>query len=179
MATADPEIQAMAEVLDKLAGLESEEARIRVIDYVAKRHGIGLTARRETTFVGTSIAADDIEAEGQFKHFSDLLDATHSPSSDADRALVGGYWFQVVRGQETFTGFEVNNELKNAGHGIRNITDALTTLQRRTPAQVRQTMKSGRTRQARKTYKLTVAGTRAVEAMMGRGAADGGESEEE
>jgi hypothetical protein len=42
-------------------------------------------------------------------------------------------------------------------------------LQGRKPALVRQVAKSGRTRQARKKYKLTTAGISAVRAMIARG----------
>ena len=166
----------MSAVVDALNTLDAEDARARVIDWAAKRYGVKLQPARRSAAAGAPDTGEDGEPPApELKHFSDLLDATQSPSTDADRALVGGYWFQVVQGRETFTGFQVNNELKNAGHGIGNITDALTTLQRRSPAQVRQTMKSGRTRQARKTYKLTVAGVRAVQAMMG---ATGGQTDE-
>lgn len=173
MSSPDPEITAMTAMADALNKLEADDARARVIDWAAKRYGVKLQPTRRSAAVGGSDAGEDAEpAAPVFQHFSDLLDAAPSANTDADRALIGGYWFQVVQGQETFTGFQVNNELKNAGHGIGNITDALTTLQRRTPAHVRQTMKSGRTRQARKTYKLTVAGIRAVQAMMGRATGD-------
>lgn len=168
MTSPDPEITAMMSVADALNKLEADDARARVIDWAAKRYGAKLQPVRRGAAVGGSDTGEDLQPEApDLKHFSDLLDAAPSANTDADRALIGGYWFQVVQGQETFTGFQVNNELKNAGHGIGNITDALTTLQRRSPAHVRQTMKSGRTRQARKTYKLTVAGIRAVQAMMG------------
>lgn len=176
MTAFDPELVAMSAVVDAIKDLD-DDVRARVIDWAAKRYDVKVQATKPEGGDDAAGAAEDEESAAHgFKHFSDVLDATHSPRTDADRALVGGYWFQVVQGQETFTGYQVNNELKNAGHGIGNITDALTTLQRRTPAQVRQTMKSGRTKQARKTYKLTVAGVRAVEAMMGE--PTGGQTDE-
>jgi hypothetical protein len=83
-----------------------------------------------------------------------------------EKALVVGYWFQVVQGQPDFGGQEVNSTLKNIGHGIANITDAFTTASSRKPSLVMQTQKTGTSRQARKQYKLTVAGVRWVESRL-------------
>jgi hypothetical protein len=166
----------MAALVNALDDLDAA-VRVRVIDWAANRYGVKVqTARRGGADSAVGAVDDEEQTAPIFKHFSDLLDATQSPSTIAERALIGGYWFQVVQGEGTFTGLQVNNELKNAGHGIGNITDALTTLQSRSPAQVRQVMKSGRTKQARKTYKLTVAGIRAVQTMMG--GATGGPADE-
>lgn len=105
------------------------------------------------------------EESAQYQDFVDLFDASNA-KTEPDRALVGGYWFQVIGGAQSFKGREVNDALKDVGHGASNITDALTTLQKRKPALVRQVAKSGRTRQAQKTYKLTQAGIRVVEQMI-------------
>jgi len=169
----------MGSVVDAIEGLDPS-IRGRVIEWAAKRYGVATLPARQSGPPALGGGGGEGEEElgaAQFRHFTDLLDATSSPATEADRALVGGYWFQVIRGNETFAGLDVNNELKNAGHGSRNITDALTTLQQRKPAYVRQIAKAGRTRQARKTYKLTVAGIRAVEAMMGSGATGGVDDE--
>ncbi len=53
------------------------------------------------------------------------------------------------------------------GHGVGNITTALTNAQKHKPALVRQTSKSGKSRQARKTYKLTTAGVKYVREKVG------------
>jgi hypothetical protein len=89
-----------------------------------------------------------------------------TPKTEAERALAGAYWFQVIQGQADFQGQQVNNELKNVGHGVSNITVALGKLQNQKPALVRQVAKSGRSRQARKKYKLTTAGISAAKAMI-------------
>lgn len=168
----------MGAVLNALDDLEPD-VQTRVIGWAAQRYGVKVSgSKRAAGRVALGVEDDEEEgAQPQLKHFTDALDAAPSATTEADRALVGGYWFQVIQGKETFTSFEVNNELKNAGHGSKNITDAFTTLQQRKPAHVRQVAKAGRTRQARKTYKLTVAGIRAVETMMGAPA--GGEADEE
>ena len=99
--------------------------------------------------------------------FVDLFDAA-TPKTDPERALIGAYWFQVVGGASDFQSQQVNEALKDVGHGVGNITDALSKLQRRKPALVRQVAKSGRTRQARKRYKITSAGIGAVHGMTRR-----------
>jgi hypothetical protein len=53
------------------------------------------------------------------------------------------------------------------GHGLINITAALDDLREAKPALVLQVGKSGKSRQARKTYKLTIAGIKSVEEMIG------------
>jgi hypothetical protein len=99
-----------------------------------------------------------------------------APKTDPERALVGGYWFQSVRDRADFQAQEVNTALKDVGQGIGNITEAFSALQERSPALVRQVAKSGRTRQARKKYKLTTAGTSAVRQMLARSSGNGEES---
>ena len=42
------------------------------------------------------------------------MDAAN-PMTVVDHVLVGSYWFQVVKGQESFTGQEVNSELRTSG----------------------------------------------------------------
>lgn len=158
--TQDSELQAMQQVVAALDGLD-EATRVRVLEWAAKRFRVALTPPRASR----RIAADVPDVETEFEHFADLLDAAN-PDSDNDRALLGGYWFQVVKGAGNFTGGPVNNVLKDTGHGIENITRALEHLSRRSPAEVRQVAKSGRSKQARKTYKLTTAGISRVQRML-------------
>ena len=79
---------------------------------------------------------------------------------------MASYWFQVIKGQENFTSQEVNSELKDLGHGSKNITDSYTSLMDRKPPAVRQVQKAGSTRQARKRYRLTEVGIRSAERML-------------
>jgi hypothetical protein len=76
---------------------------------------------------------------------------------------------QVCQNAETFDGFTANKELKQLGKGMANITIAIDALRNEKPdARALQVGKSGKSQQARKTYKLTVAGIKAVEAMINR-----------
>jgi hypothetical protein len=106
-----------------------------------------------------------------YETFADLYNAA-GPTTGGDMALVGGYWFQVCQGAEDFVAAEVNKELKNAGAKVANITVAFTGLIDSTPRLALQIRKSGKAQQARKRYKLTHAGIKAVEKMI---KGDGGE----
>lgn len=107
---------------------------------------------------------EDVDEVEAFEHFADLYDAT-DPQNDADTTLVGAYWFQVVEAEGSFKGYTVNEALRNMGQGVSNITRTCDRLQAQQPALVRQMAKSGKSKQNRKTYKLTNAGVKAVEAM--------------
>lgn len=95
------------------------------------------------------------------------------PATGPQRALVVAYWFQELQGREGWAGADINSALKNMGSGLANVTNTLDSLKARKPALVMQVGKSGRTQQARKTYKLTSAGIRAVSEMLAH--ADHGE----
>jgi hypothetical protein len=109
-----------------------------------------------------------VAAAPTFESVADLFAAT-CPASDIDRALVMGYWHQVIQGDPDFDSFSVNTELKNLGHRVANITQAFNALITKRPALVIQTKKSGSSRQARKRFKLTTAGLQTVAEMIGGG----------
>lgn len=161
-----PEARAIAMIDNELGALD-DDTRRRVVAWAVSKYGL------PPTVPGASLALPtqgEPSAEGQpeFATFVDLLDAA-DPKTEADRTLVGAYWVQVVKQQATFTAQRVNDELKNTGHKVSNITRVLDRLQRAKPALVRQVRKSGKSRQARKTYKLTEAGIRHVESLIRKG----------
>jgi hypothetical protein len=175
----DPELAAMATVKSALEPLEPD-TRSRVVEWAIKRYSLNLTAgTRSGPSAGHGGGArEQREQDGsgsrpvaEYQHFADLYDVV-DPKTDVDRALTGGYWFQFVLGNESFGAQQVNDELKNVGTPVANIARALTNLQGKAPALVRQLSKSGRSQQARKTYKLTVAGQRWVEQRINGGGAN-------
>lgn len=169
---ADSEFAAMQSVYSALTGL-NEEARVRVLDYVSSR--LGLSVARNAPTVSRHDETNDDEGEAEapnalgtapYDSFAELYDAAQ-PKSQPEKALVGGYWLQVRQGAESFDSFSINKELKNLGEGVVNITSALEAIKTQKPALCLQLKKAGTSRQARKTYKITVAGIKAVEAMIG------------
>jgi hypothetical protein len=167
----DPEIDAMSAVATALEGLD-DEARARVLGWATQRFEVNVSEHARSVLPepsnGSPSAASTGHREDGISEFVDLFDLA-GPRTDAERALIGGYWFQVMGGATDFQSQQVNEVLKDVGHGVGNITDALSKLQRRKPALVRQVAKSGRTRQARKKYKITAAGVAAAREMLARG----------
>lgn len=169
---ADGEFSAMQTVYTALQSLD-EGARIRVLDYVTSRLGIAPIAKVSAKQVVEAARDEEDEATleqeqespTKFDSLAELFDAAQ-PTSTADKALVAGYWLQVCQASESFDGFSVNKELKHLGEGLPNVTSAIDTLKGKKPALALQLKKSGKSQQARKVYKITVAGVRAVEAMI-------------
>lgn len=168
----DLELTAMQSINSALASLDDADAIRRVLEWAASRHGVSLgDARGPTTRDAAASSADGSGTEMQFHEIADLFDAA-SPSNEAEKALIVGYWFQVVQGRGDFDSLSVNSELKNLGHGVSNITKAFEYLIAKKPRLVIQTKKSGTSQQARKRYKLTIEGIRSANAMIAREAAE-------
>lgn len=169
------EVKAMQKLAEAVAGLDAE-ATARVLRWAVDRYGVATgssTGSKTRAGGGTGLAGAATENGGgngttpQFNELAELYAAT-SPESDADKALVTGYWFQFLQGQADFASQAINSALKNLGHGVSNITSAFDTLKAQKPALVMQLKKAGTSKQARKTYKLTAAGKNAVELMIGQ-----------
>jgi hypothetical protein len=120
-----------------------------------------ITAQRPVPVAATQTSATPTR-DGTYAHFADLYDAAGA-ETDADKALVGGYWLQVCEKKDSFPSRDVNELLKNQGHPVGNITRAFDTLRGSRPTYVSQLEKSGKTKQARKKLKLTTSGIRKVE----------------
>ena len=107
----------------------------------------------------------------EFGGVGDLVHATQA-GAGPEHALVVGYWFQVIQGRDSWTGADINSTLKNLRVGLANVTKTLDRLKAKKPALVMQVGKSGRSRQARKSYKLTTAGIQEVRQMLASGSED-------
>lgn len=163
----DPELKAMSTASSAIEAIDDTEARRRVIEWLAKKFDVTISTNKRSEPAETQ-ADDSFEKAPTFDLFSDLYDATN-PSTNMARVLVGGYWLQVRGEQQTWDSFNVNKLLKDVGYGVDSISHRLTDAQSQKPALVRQTSKSGKTRQARKTYRLTQAGVKFVENLIGAG----------
>lgn len=180
----DLEIEAMGKVSKALGGLE-DEARGRVIRWAAERYGItlGSAMRKQATGGGGSGGTsgdgevDDEEELNEhsgnetptWEHFAELYHASGA-STHPMGMLVAAYWVQVLKGQESFGSLELNKLLKDLGHGVTGTAKVMSVLIAKKPALILQLKKSGKSQQARKTYKLTDAGKKAVEQMITNGA---------
>jgi hypothetical protein len=162
----DPEHEAIGKVIEALDGLDAE-LQDRVIRWAADRYGVTLGAKpRLSGSTGDGGGAGG-GIPSDYEDVGDLV-AAAAPSTDEDRALVIAYWLQELREekQPTFTGQQVNTELKNLGHGTDNITAVIGRLVATSPQQMLQTKKTGSNRQGRKTFKVTKAGKRRVQELL-------------
>lgn len=161
----DPEIAAMGKIAAALGALEPEAVR-RVLKWAIERFQLRATAEPTGSSSGSPPAVSPSTQARTFLNLADLFDTAQSETG-LDKVLVVAYWFQVVQGQDDWDSFAVNNELKHLGHPSTNITRDFDSLMNRSPRLVLQVRKDGTTRQARKRFKLTREGIRAVEKMMG------------
>lgn len=155
----DPEIQAMNTIVETLEALH-EPQRANVLRYINGRYG-----GRPLAPLRGAEGGEPGEGAAAFADLGDLFDKAN-PQNQPDRVLVVAYWKQVIEGAESFEAFPVSKELKHLGHGVTNITSALDSLIQQSPKLVLQVAKSGKSRQARKRYKVTREGVRRVQAMV-------------
>lgn len=168
------ELGAMVQIEAALKDLQDDE-RDRVMHWALSRFRIQTKASStggERTDIGAGVTgtpASGAQRNGsaEYEDLATFYDAA-SPSSDAEKALVGAYWIQVREGAADVDAQSVNTQLKHLGHGISNVTRAFEGLKAQKPALVVQLRKDGSTQQARKRFKVTAEGKKAVERMLVR-----------
>jgi hypothetical protein len=163
------ELEAMKQVGEALASLD-EDARGRVLHWAGDRFGVATQTRAKPRHENGREEADDQDEGGEqqsrdaelpdsFAEFFSRLGV----KTDPDRALAAAYWFKKQEGKDAFSGFDINAELTQLGHKVGNITKALGSLMQRKPQLILQKGKSGKSRQARKTYAISHAGEKEIE----------------
>ena len=165
MAKSNPvpdEIESMRQVAAALDPLDSDQ-RGRVLRWAIERFGTGPT--KSTNEVEGAKLGSVKQGEKQLEVGEFFAQA--APATDMERALVMSYWVQEnsEHGEE-FDASTVNTQLKQLGHGVSNITRALDKLKAQKPQPIIQKQKSGKTKQARKVYKVTDAGKASVQKMI-------------
>lgn len=172
---ADRELAAIQTILGALETLDETE-RSRILKYVIERLDIEMPQsvsqpRTEPTTVGEQTGGATASDQKSIGEFAELF-ALAQPQTEKEKALVASYWLQEVKGEGSFVSQSLNNELKNLGHPIGNITDALNRLIEERPQLVLQLRKEGNTKQARKVFKLSYEGVKRVQQMMNRSSQD-------
>lgn len=158
------ELDAMKKIADALEPLD-DAARARALHWALSRfRGTQSLATIEPPTARPIELTTDSATAGEYSSFAELFDAA-SPTTEKDKALIAAYWIQICEGVPAFPSQTLNALLKDLGHGVGNITEALTALKSERPALVLQLKKGGTSRQARKTYKLTFEGAKRVTAM--------------
>jgi hypothetical protein len=151
----------IAEALDPLEQAVQE----RIASWTSARYG-GEGARSLQNAARPNLPAAETAPQNRAAAtFAELFDQA-SPRSEKEKALVAAFWAHECKGQDAFASQALNAELKNLGHGIGNIADALSGLIAESPALILQIKKAGKTKQARKLYKISEAGKRRVREMI-------------
>jgi hypothetical protein len=154
------EVEAITTV-DRALSEVDEDAAARVLRWASEKYGQSIP---DEVPVEPMSAAPSVPVD-QFEEIAELM-AAAGPSNGVERVLVATYWFQVINEHPNVTGQQVNDALKNLGHAMSNITDAFSSLIRRKPQLAMQVEKTGSSKQARKKYKLTIAGIHEVKRLL-------------
>jgi hypothetical protein len=161
------EIEAMRAVASALESLDAS-SRDRVLDWAIKFYRSNVSSSASVAHGVRAAPAAPLTQPTVEMSFFDLATvfANARPGTDAEKALVAAYFLSTVNGAEEFDSFTLNSELTHLGHRVGNVTRALSALIDSRPALVVQTRKEGKTKQARKKYKITVEGRKRVEQML-------------
>ena len=162
----DEELEVMSAVYQEFMRID-DEAKQRVLDWVAGKFSLispitGITGTK--TLAGQVPSRETISIES-FSSVADAFNAA-SPEIDRDKALIVAAFLQKNLGKDEITGYEINNELRQLGHGLNNITDAINQMMDKRPKLMIQVKKEGKTKQARKKYKVTTEGLKVVQQML-------------
>jgi hypothetical protein len=172
--TMSKELSAMVQVEQALVDL-SEDERGRVLSWAGSRFGVALALPKASSSNASKTLPANEEDESQqqveaanpeeissLAEFYDLA----SPSTDSEKVLVVGYWFQYKEGAQELEALKINNQLKHLGHGVSNVSRALEMHKSQKPALMIQKRKEGATKQARKKFVVTNEGKKFVEKML-------------
>lgn len=156
----------MGMVEQALEPLESD-ARARILRWAADRFGALLAppSSRNVLSLSARGGAPPSTPDQPSQEAGEFY-AQANPQTEPERTLVVAFWVQEVREDGEFEAQTVNTQLKHLGHGVSNITRALDELKARKPQLVIQIQKSGKSKQARKRYKVTAAGKTEVQRML-------------
>ena len=141
----DPELNAMAAIKTALDTLD-EGVRDRVLRWARDRYGMttkptaGPVAAASTIYNTTQASS-----RASVSDVASLFDLAN-PTTESDKVLVVGYWFQVIRAEADLDSQSLNTELKHLGYPIGNITRAVSALASSTPRLIVQIKKGGTTR---------------------------------
>ena len=160
----ETELKAMNEVYQVLQGLEPE-AQQRIINWVLEK--LSLTTSPVSQKAGQQSFVQEQAREISFESFDTLADvfAAVTATTEPDKVLIAASYLQS-KSDSDLTGREINKNLNHLGHGVGNITNAISSLINRAPKLMIQTRKEGKTKQAQKKYKVTVEGINAAKKML-------------
>jgi hypothetical protein len=156
----DKEAVAIQSIVSCFASLAVDEQH-RVLAYVNLRYRNSESGQPDSG--GVQSQPEHAVAQKRRGHYPDaaaLFEKTR-PQSCSVRALIAGYWFQVIQAQEDFQSGALAGVVAELGHPTKNMTRDLRPLLTGAPKLMMQVGKSSGNGSHR--YRLTTAGVRDVE----------------
>ncbi len=185
----DPELNAMSQVLEVFNELEQDQ-RKRIVDWLTARFQlvfdedkqkdeIKLQESSPTTvqqFDTTPIVKEgapeidrmtpiDKQDLKQYESITDLLEES-TATKVIDRILLAAAYLQEKKNLTELTSFEINSQLKKAGHGIPNISIGINRLLEKVPQLMAVTKREGNTKQSRRKFAVTEDGLQKVKSFL-------------
>lgn len=185
----DPEIEAISKCHELFLSLK-DDSKVRVIQWLISKfqlntsHAIHSKQEQQRTSVSDDVPIkvlpngngkngdstdrnSDVKGIGDFDSVAEFFAAT-TPNTDWEKGLVVATYLQIKNEMSDFTGFQVNKELKNLGHGMANITSTFDVCIEKKPQLILQLRKEGKSRQAQKKYKVSAEGIKYVKTLLGK-----------
>lgn len=161
----DPEIKAMNDCLGALKDLE-EDARARVLFWLNRKFLGSNQKGLDTSALGDT--GEQFGLRSDFNSFTSVAEvfSQANPKTASDKVLIVAAYLQAKEEKGELTSREISNELNHLGHGVSNITNAISGLINRKPCLMIQTRKKGKSQQAQKKYKVTTEGLKAAIGML-------------
>lgn len=166
MADMNKELSAMSAIAAQIDGLDHDE-RHRVLSWVGSKYNQSLGNAAQNLCSANPLTRI-LDERSDFGDFASFFNSA-SPKTENEKVLVAGYWFQKLQGAAYLESAALNAALTDLGHGISNIARTFDRLKAEKPALAMQTQKSGKSKQARKKYKITHEGLVSVERLMRNG----------
>ena len=174
----DPELNAMSQVLEVFNELEQGQ-RKRIVDWLVSRFQLVFdeykqkdetklqearpdTVRQLDTMPVVKESAPKIDRTApidkqdlkQYGSMAALLEES-TAAKVIDRILLAAAYLQEKKNQKELTSFEINSQLKKAGHGIPNISIGINRLLEKVPQLMAVTKREGNTKQSRRKFAVT------------------------
>lgn len=164
----DIELKTMGIIYDSLKTLDAETQN-RVINWVKSKLSLNqvatsqIAATQVSTFPTKALTVGpDITA---FESAAELISLAPE-TRDIDKVLIVSAFIQEKFGKTELVGREIQAELHNLGFRVANITSTIGALSKRKPQLMIQVRKEGKSQQAQKKYRVTVAGLNTVKTIL-------------
>ncbi|MBI5455221.1 MAG: hypothetical protein HY956_11370 [Deltaproteobacteria bacterium] len=159
----DPEIKAMSDVNEAIKELQ-DDAKTRVIQWILNKYSLNLGAVVNKGARPNAENSRDIDIKS-FDSVANIFEKA-TPQNAPDKVLIVAAFLQEKFDKSELTGGEIHKELRHLGHGLSNITDTISQLEAKKPKLMIQTKKEGKSKQAKKKYKVTAEGLKAARQML-------------